>query len=57
MKPHGRSKHTWQDNIQTYFKELEWKGMDFILLNWNWVHWWSLVNTALNYRFPLKEIY
>jgi hypothetical protein len=28
----GKSRHTWEDNIKMYLKEIGWEGMDWICL-------------------------
>jgi hypothetical protein len=30
-RPHGRSRHRWEDNIRIYYKEIGWEGV-------NWMH-------------------
>jgi len=29
-------------------------GRDWIHLAWDWDHWWVIVNTVMNIKFPLN---
>jgi hypothetical protein len=47
-KPLGRPKHRWEDNNRIYFKEIEWKGVDWIWLAQDK----GLVNVVVNLQVP-----
>jgi hypothetical protein len=47
MKPLGRSRHGWEDNINMNVQELEWVGMDWIDLAKDRDSW-RAVNAVMN---------
>ena len=50
MRPLGRPRHRWEDNIQIDFHEVERVGMDWIDLAQGRDSWRSLVNAVMNLR-------
>jgi len=48
----GRPRSGWEGNIETDLKEIECEDVDCINVAENKVHWWILVNKALNRRVP-----
>jgi hypothetical protein len=51
-KPLGRSRHIWEDNIETDLQEVGCGGMDWIELDQVRDRWQALVNVIMNLRFP-----
>jgi hypothetical protein len=52
MRPLGRPRHRWVDNIKIYLRETGWDGMDWIDLAQDRDQWRALVNTVMNLRVP-----
>jgi hypothetical protein len=52
MRPLGRARHRWEDNIKMNVREIGWNGMDWINLAQDRDHWTVPVNTAMNLRVP-----
>jgi hypothetical protein len=52
MRPLGRSRHRWKDNIKMDLQEVGCDGMDWIDLGQGWDRWLSLVNAAKNLWVP-----
>jgi hypothetical protein len=52
MRPLGRPRHRWVDNIKLDLREIEWSGMDWIDLAQDRDQWRALVNTVMNLRIP-----
>jgi hypothetical protein len=52
MRPLGRSRRRWEDNIKMDHREIEWGGMDWIDLAQDRDQWRALVNTVMNVRVP-----
>jgi hypothetical protein len=52
MRPLGRSRRRWVDNIQMDFREMGWCGMDLIDLSKDRDQWKGLVNTVMKYLAP-----
>jgi hypothetical protein len=52
MRPLGRSKRTWEDNIKIDLREIGWDGMGWIDLAQDRDQWRALVNTAMKLRVP-----
>jgi hypothetical protein len=52
MRPLGRSRRRWVDNIKTDLREIGWVGMDWIELVQERDQWRALVNTVMNLRVP-----
>jgi hypothetical protein len=50
--PFVRPRHTWVDNVEMYYREMGWSGMDWINLVQDRDKWRALVNTAMNLRVP-----
>jgi hypothetical protein len=50
MRPLGRPKHRWMDNIKMGLGEIEWSGMDRFDLAKDRNHWMALVNAVVNHR-------
>jgi hypothetical protein len=42
----------WVDNTKIHFREIGWKGVDWIDIVQDRDQWKALVNTVLNLRFP-----
>jgi len=52
-KPGGkRPRHTGEDNIRMYLKELGWECMDWIHLAQDRDRWLALVNAVMNLHVP-----
>ena len=51
-RPLGRHRHRWEDNIKMDLQEVVWVGMDCIDLAQDRNRWRTLVNVAMNLRFP-----
>jgi hypothetical protein len=49
MRPLGRLRRRWEDNIKMYLHEV---GMDWIDLAQDRDRWWALVNVVMNVRVP-----
>jgi hypothetical protein len=52
MRPLGRLRRRWVDNIKMDLREIGWDGMDWIYLAQNRDEWRALVNTVMNLRVP-----
>jgi hypothetical protein len=52
MRPIGRPRRRWVDNIKTDLRETGWDGMDWIDLAQDIDQWRVLVNTVINFRVP-----
>jgi hypothetical protein len=52
MRPLGRPRLRWVDNIKMDLRELGWDGMDWIELGEDWEQKRALVNTAMNLLVP-----
>jgi hypothetical protein len=52
MRPLGRPRHRWEDNIKIDLREIGWDGMDWIVLVRDKDQWRDLVNTVMNLRVP-----
>jgi hypothetical protein len=50
-KPLGRPRRKWEDN-KMYFKEIDYKGMDWVDLARDRDKWRDVVNKAMNIRVP-----
>jgi hypothetical protein len=48
MRPLGRPRRRWEDNIKMDVKEMGWGGMDWIRLAEGRDQWRVLVNTVMN---------
>jgi hypothetical protein len=48
----GRPRPRWVDNIQMDLEDIEWDGVDWIVLAQDWDQWRALVNTVLYLRVP-----
>jgi hypothetical protein len=51
-RPLGRPRRRWEDNILMDLREIGIDGTNWIQLAQDRVHWWALVNTAMNLRVP-----
>jgi len=47
-----RSRSRWKDNIRMDLREVVWKCVDWVNLVQDRDHWWDLMNTVMNFRFP-----
>jgi hypothetical protein len=52
VKPLGRPRRRWEDNIKMDFQEVECGGMDWIELAKDRDRWRALVNAVMNIRVP-----
>jgi hypothetical protein len=52
IKPLGRPRCRWVDNIKMHSVEIGWGGMDWIRLAQDRDKWIALVNAVLNLRVP-----
>jgi hypothetical protein len=52
MRPLGRPRRKWVDNIKMDLTETGWEGVDWIDMTQVRDQWKALVNTVLNLRFP-----
>jgi hypothetical protein len=52
MRPLGRPRHRWDDNIEMDLQEMGWGGMDWIDLAQDRDRWQALVNVVMNLRVP-----
>ena len=51
-KPRGRSKLTWEFNIEIDITAMQWKAVDWIYLAEEGNSWRALVNTVMNLGVP-----
>jgi hypothetical protein len=51
-RPLGKPRRRWVDNIKMDYREVEWRGMDWIDLAQDRGNWRDLVNTLINLRVP-----
>ena len=51
-RPLGRLRHSWKVNIKMDFQEVEWGGMDWIVVAQNRDMCWALVNAIMNLWVP-----
>jgi hypothetical protein len=54
MRPHGRPRRRWEDNIKMYLRETGWEGVEWMHLAQDRDQWRALVNTVMNLRVPYK---
>jgi hypothetical protein len=52
MRPLGRPRSRWEDNIAMDLIETVWEGVDWINLAQDRDQWWALVNTIMSLRVP-----
>ena len=52
MRPLGRPRHRWEDNIKVDFQEVGCGGVDWIELAQDRDRWRALVNPVMNLRVP-----
>jgi hypothetical protein len=52
MRPLGRPRHRWEDNIKMDLRDVGWDGMDWINLVQDRDKWRALVNAVMNLRVP-----
>jgi hypothetical protein len=51
-RPLGTPRRRWEDHIKLDLREIGIEGENWIQLAQERVHWWALVNTAMNLRVP-----
>jgi hypothetical protein len=51
MRPVGRSRYRWEDNIKMNLRDIGWGGMDYIDLDQDSDQWRAVVNTVLKLGF------
>jgi hypothetical protein len=52
MRPLGRPRRRWVDNIKMHLREVGWGNVDWIGLDKDRNRWRALVNSVLNLRVP-----
>jgi hypothetical protein len=52
MRPCGRTRRIWENNIEMYVKQREWEVMDCIYLAQYMHQWRVLANTVMKLRVP-----
>ena len=52
MRPLGRHRHRWEDNIKMVLQEVRCGGMDWIELAQDRDRWRALVNAVMKLRVP-----
>jgi hypothetical protein len=52
IKPLGRPRRRWEDNIKMDLQEVEYGGMEWIELAQDRYRWRALVNVAMSIRAP-----
>ena len=52
MRPSGRPRHRWEDNIKMDLQEVGCEGMDWIDLAQDRDRWRALVNAVMNFGVP-----
>jgi len=52
MRPLGRQRRRWEDNIKMDLQEMGCEGMDWIKLALDRDRWQALVNAVMNLRDP-----
>jgi hypothetical protein len=52
MRPLGRPRYRWIDNIKRYLLEIGLGGVDWIGMAQDRYRWRALVNAVMNPRFP-----
>ena len=52
MRPLGRPRHRWEDNIKMDLQEVGYGGMDWIDLAQDRSRWRALVNAVMKLRIP-----
>jgi hypothetical protein len=52
IRPLGRTRRRWEDNIGTDVREIGWGGVSRIHLAQDKVHWWALVDTIMKFLIP-----
>jgi hypothetical protein len=52
MRPLGRPRRRWEDNIKIDLQEVGWEGMDWIDMAQDRDRWRAVVNVVMNLRFP-----
>jgi len=52
MRPLGRPRHRWKDNIKKHLQEVEREGMDWIALAQDWDRWQAIANAVKNLWVP-----
>jgi hypothetical protein len=52
MRPLGRPRRRWVDNIKINLSEIGWDGVDWSELAQDRDKWRALVNSAMNLRVP-----
>jgi hypothetical protein len=51
-RQHGRTRHSWEDNIRMDLRGVGWEVLDWTYLARNRIQWLALVNTVMNLRVP-----
>jgi hypothetical protein len=53
-RPLGRHRHKWEGNIVMDLREVEWSGMDWIILAQGKDRWWVVLKAVINLQVPYK---
>jgi hypothetical protein len=51
-RPLARPRGRWLDNTKMYFKEVGWRGVDWIVLAQGVNRWQAVLSAVMNFRFP-----
>jgi hypothetical protein len=55
LKPPGRTRRSWEDNIKMDVREIGWSGVDWISLAQDRDKWPAVVKTVMLLRLPQDE--
>jgi hypothetical protein len=53
-RPCRRLRHTWEDNIRMYLREIKQECVDWMHLAQDRDQWQALVSMVMNFQVPLK---
>jgi hypothetical protein len=53
-RPHGGSRHRWEDDIRMDLSETEWEDVDWIHVVHDRDLWWGLVGTVMRLRVTIS---
>ena len=54
-RPLGRLRHGWEDNIKMDLQEVEWGGMDWIVVSQDRDEVWVLMKVVMNLQVPYNS--
>jgi hypothetical protein len=52
MRPLGRPRHRWEDNIKMDLREIGINRANWIRLAQDRIQWWAFMNTIMNLQLP-----